>query len=49
MTMEERFRGRLPRHPTSFGYPACPDLEPQLDIFRLLHPEEIGVRLTEVS
>jgi 5-methyltetrahydrofolate--homocysteine methyltransferase len=47
MTMEERFRGRYRGIRLSFGYPACPDLEPQLDIFRLLHPEEIGVRLTE--
>ncbi|HEU5350640.1 MAG TPA: methionine synthase [Terracidiphilus sp.] len=32
----------------SFGYPACPNLEDQTKIFRLLHPEEnIGVRLTE--
>jgi 5-methyltetrahydrofolate--homocysteine methyltransferase len=32
----------------SFGYPACPDLEDQAKIFRLLKPEEnIGVRLTE--
>jgi 5-methyltetrahydrofolate--homocysteine methyltransferase len=32
----------------SFGYPACPNLEDQAAIFRLLKPEEnIGVRLTE--
>jgi 5-methyltetrahydrofolate--homocysteine methyltransferase len=32
----------------SFGYPACPNLEDQAKIFRLLKPEEnIGVRLTE--
>ncbi len=32
----------------SFGYPACPNLEDQVKIFELLHPEEnIGVRLTE--
>jgi len=32
----------------SFGYPACPNLEDQSKIFRLLKPEErIGVRLTE--
>jgi len=32
----------------SFGYPACPNLEDQIKIFRLLKPEEnIGVRLTE--
>jgi len=31
----------------SFGYPACPNLEDQVKIFRLLHPEQIGVKLTE--
>ncbi|MGA3373224.1 MAG: methionine synthase [Terracidiphilus sp.] len=32
----------------SFGYPACPNLEDQAKIFRLLKPgENIGVRLTE--
>jgi 5-methyltetrahydrofolate--homocysteine methyltransferase len=31
----------------SFGYPACPNLEDQRLIFELLHPEEIGVELTE--
>jgi 5-methyltetrahydrofolate--homocysteine methyltransferase len=31
----------------SFGYPACPNLEDQVKMFALLHPEEsIGVRLT---
>ena len=31
----------------SFGYPACPNLEDQTNIFALLHPEEaIGVHLT---
>ncbi len=47
MTMEERFRARYRGIRLSFGYPACPDLEPQRDVFRLLQPEEIGVRLTE--
>jgi 5-methyltetrahydrofolate--homocysteine methyltransferase len=31
----------------SFGYPACPDLEDQAKLWRLLRPEEIGVELTE--
>ena len=31
----------------SFGYPACPNLEDQLKLFELLHPEAIGVSLTE--
>ena len=47
LTMEERHRARYRGIRLSFGYPACPDLEPQADLFRLLQPEEIGVRLTE--
>jgi 5-methyltetrahydrofolate--homocysteine methyltransferase len=47
MTMAERFRARYRGIRLSFGYPACPDLEGQAEIFRLLQPEEIGVRLTE--
>lgn len=31
----------------SFGYPACPDLEHQAQLFELLKPERIGVNLTE--
>ncbi|MFY9609367.1 MAG: methionine synthase [Blastocatellia bacterium] len=40
---QARYRGKR----YSFGYPACPDLELQTELFRLLHPEEIGVQLTE--
>jgi 5-methyltetrahydrofolate--homocysteine methyltransferase len=31
----------------SFGYPACPDLEEQVKLLDLLHPERIGVELSE--
>ena len=31
----------------SYGYPACPDLEEQKKLFKLLKPEQIGVHLTE--
>lgn len=31
----------------SFGYPACPNLEDQQQLFTLLKPERIGVQLTE--
>jgi 5-methyltetrahydrofolate--homocysteine methyltransferase len=31
----------------SFGYPACPDLEPQVELLSLLQPAEIGVELSE--
>jgi 5-methyltetrahydrofolate--homocysteine methyltransferase len=47
MTMEERLRAHYRGIRLSFGYPACPDLEPQVDVFRLLNPQEIDIRLTE--
>jgi 5-methyltetrahydrofolate--homocysteine methyltransferase len=47
MTMKERFAARYQGIRVSFGYPACPDLEDQVKLFRLLEPEEIGVALTE--
>ena len=31
----------------SFGYPACPDLEDQTKLLELLHPDRIGVELSE--
>ncbi len=31
----------------SFGYPACPNLEDQQQLFELLQPERIGITLTE--
>jgi 5-methyltetrahydrofolate--homocysteine methyltransferase len=31
----------------SFGYPACPNLEDQRQLFEILQPERIGVSLTE--
>ncbi|MGI8697839.1 MAG: methionine synthase [Mycobacteriales bacterium] len=31
----------------SFGYPACPNLEDQVALLDLLHPERIGVELSE--
>jgi 5-methyltetrahydrofolate--homocysteine methyltransferase len=47
MTMQERFTSRYRGKRYSFGYPACPNLEDQAKLFRLLQPEEIGVHLTE--
>jgi 5-methyltetrahydrofolate--homocysteine methyltransferase len=47
MTMPDRFRSRYRGIRVSFGYPACPDLEDQRKLWRLLRPEEIGVELTE--
>ncbi|HPC82019.1 MAG TPA: methionine synthase [Thermoanaerobaculaceae bacterium] len=47
MTMEERFRAAYRGIRLSFGYPACPAIEPQAELFRLLEPDIIGVQLTE--
>ncbi|WP_462411168.1 methionine synthase [Neobacillus sp. Marseille-QA0830] len=46
-TMQERFAAHYQGQRYSFGYPACPDLEDQKKLFKLLAPEEIGVQLTE--
>jgi 5-methyltetrahydrofolate--homocysteine methyltransferase len=47
MTMTDRFKAKYQGVRVSFGYPACPNLADQEKLFRLLEPEEIGVRLTE--
>ncbi len=47
MTMQERFTSRYHGKRYSFGYPACPNLDDQQGIWKLLQPEEIGVQLTE--
>ncbi|MCL6594408.1 MAG: hypothetical protein K6T31_10560, partial [Alicyclobacillus sp.] len=47
MTMRERFVARYQGIRVSFGYPACPDLENQALLFRLLKPEDICVQLTD--
>ncbi len=47
MTMAQRFTSRYRGKRYSFGYPACPDLEDQSGIWKLLRPEEIGVQLTD--
>ncbi|KAB7705386.1 methionine synthase [Bacillus aerolatus] len=47
-TMRERFAAKYKGQRFSFGYPACPNLEDQAKLFKLLKPEkEIGVHLTE--
>jgi 5-methyltetrahydrofolate--homocysteine methyltransferase len=47
MTMAQRFTSRYRGKRYSFGYPACPDLEDQAGLWKLLRPEDIGVQLTE--
>ena len=47
MTMQERFTSRYRGKRYSFGYPACPNLDDQMGIWKLIRPEDIGVELTE--
>jgi 5-methyltetrahydrofolate--homocysteine methyltransferase len=47
MTMQERFTSRYRGKRYSFGYPACPNLDDQQGLWKLLQPDEIGVHLTE--
>jgi 5-methyltetrahydrofolate--homocysteine methyltransferase len=46
-TRQDRFSARYRGNRYSFGYPACPDLAMQQQLFAVLRPEEIGVSLTE--
>ncbi|HWJ76550.1 MAG TPA: methionine synthase [Niallia sp.] len=46
-TMRDRFAAKYQGQRFSFGYPACPNLEDQEKLFKLLKPEQIGVELTE--
>ena len=46
-TLEEIFSQGYQGSRYSFGYPACPDLEQQAQIFELLEPERIGVTLSD--
>jgi 5-methyltetrahydrofolate--homocysteine methyltransferase len=47
LTMAQRFTSRYRGKRYSFGYPACPNLEDQAGLWKLLRPEEINVELTE--
>ncbi len=47
MTMHDRFTSRYRGKRYSFGYGACPNLEDQAGIWKLLNPDEIGVALTD--
>lgn len=47
MTMKQRHGARYQGIRVSFGYPACPDLEDQGPLFKLMAPEDIGVHLTD--
>jgi 5-methyltetrahydrofolate--homocysteine methyltransferase len=47
ISMLDRFQGRYRGKRYSFGYPACPNLDDQTTLFRLLDGNKIGVELTE--
>lgn len=47
MTMKQRHGARYQGIRVSFGYPACPDLEDQEPLFKLMKPADIGVHLTD--
>ncbi len=47
MTMQERSTSKYRGKRYSFGYGACPNMDDQQGIWKLLHPEDIGVKLTE--
>ncbi len=47
MTLKEKFQAKYRGLRVSFGYPACPNLEDQTKLFKLLEPEKVGVQLTE--
>ncbi|MBU8907219.1 methionine synthase [Desertibacillus haloalkaliphilus] len=46
-TMQERFAAKYQGVRVSYGYPACPNLEDQAKLFKLLQPEQIGIQLTD--
>jgi len=46
-TLRDRLAARYRGKRYSFGYPACPDLAGQQQLFDVLRPDEIGVELTE--
>jgi 5-methyltetrahydrofolate--homocysteine methyltransferase len=46
-TMHDRFTSKYHGKRYSFGYPACPNLDDQQGVWKLIQPEDIGVKLTE--
>ena len=47
MSMMDRFQAKYRGKRYSFGYPACPELEFQKELFEVMRPAEIGVSLTD--
>lgn len=46
-TLRELFQQKFRGGRYSFGYPACPEMADQAQLFRMLRPERIGCELTE--
>ena len=47
MSMKDRFAAKYQGQRFSFGYPACPELDDQKKLFKLIQPEDIGINLTD--
>jgi len=47
IAMHDRFTSKYHGKRYSFGYPACPNLDDQRGVWKLLQPDDIGVQLTE--
>ncbi len=47
MSMLDRFQSNYRGRRYSFGYAACPNLEDQIGLFKLLKPKDIDVHLTD--
>ncbi|MEO8504850.1 MAG: methionine synthase [Acidobacteriota bacterium] len=47
ISLQDRLQARYRGKRYSFGYPACPDLSGQRELFAAIQPEGIGVHLTE--
>jgi 5-methyltetrahydrofolate--homocysteine methyltransferase len=45
--VEKLFKGHYRGCRYSFGYPACPNLEDQGQLFQLIEPERVGITLSE--
>ena len=46
-TMLDRFKSKYRGRRYSFGYAACPNLDDQEGLFKLLNPNDIGIQLTD--
>jgi 5-methyltetrahydrofolate--homocysteine methyltransferase len=45
--IDKLFKGHYRGRRYAFGYPACPNLEDQTGLFRLIDPPQVGITLTE--